>query len=72
MSCPTCGATRIYRKSDTVFEVKFGTGRMVQASSRDRFLRVTLDICGGCGRTTHFIQNPEEWLARVVYDQVFE
>jgi len=55
-----------------VFEVKFGTGRMVQASSRDRFLRVTLDICGGCGRTTHFIQNPEEWLARVGYDQVFE
>ena len=72
MACPTCGHTKIYRKTDTVFEVKFGSGRIMMANGVDRFLRCTLDVCGGCGRTTHFIQNPQEWLSRVGYDAVFD
>jgi hypothetical protein len=70
--CVTCGATQVFRKSDVVFEVGFGSGALVMSTNKNRFLRCTLDVCGGCGRTTTFVQNPQEWLQRVGYDAVFD
>ena len=72
-ACETCGSTQVYRKRDVVFDVKFGGGRMLKSgSNKQRWLRCTLDICGGCGRTTTYGQNPQDWLGAVGYDEVFD
>ncbi len=72
MACPTCGGTRIYRKSNVVFEVHHGAGVVMVSSGSNRWLRCTLDVCEGCGRVDTFVQDPMEWLQRVGYDAVFD
>ncbi|MDZ7731819.1 MAG: hypothetical protein U5R31_00750 [Acidimicrobiia bacterium] len=62
----------MYRKSNVVFEVGSGSGALVMSKHNEKFLRCTLDVCGGCGRTTTFVQNPLDWLSRAGYDAVFD
>ena len=71
-ACETCGSTQVFRKSNVAFEVGFGAGGFVVSTARNHHLRCTLDVCGGCGRTTTFIQDPQTWLASVGYDAVFD
>ncbi len=73
MACETCGGTQLFRKSNVVFEVNFGAGGAVMSmSSAQRWLRCTLDICGQCGRTTTYVQNPQQWLQAVGFDAVYD
>jgi hypothetical protein len=71
-ACETCGGTQVYRKANVVFEVGFGGGAFIVSKTGNKFLRCTLDVCGGCGRTTTFIQDPQDWIQRVGYDAVFD
>lgn len=72
MACETCGSTQVFRKSNVAFEVGFGGGAFIKSTSGNRFLRCTLDVCGGCGRTTTFIQDHQAWLQNVGWDAVFD
>ena len=71
-ACETCGSTQIFRKSNVAFEVGYGGGTFVVSTAGNRHLRCTLDVCGGCGRTTTFIQDHQGWLAQNGYDAVFD
>lgn len=70
--CESCGGTQVLRKSNVVFEVGFGGGAFVTSNSKNRFMRCTVDVCGTCGRTTMFVNDPQEWAQRVGVEQVFD
>ena len=71
-ACATCGATQVFRKSNVAVEVGYGGGAFMVSTAGNRFLRFTLDVCGGCGRTTAFLQDHQAWLQKVGYDAVFD
>ncbi|MDH3752224.1 MAG: hypothetical protein OEU32_00025 [Acidimicrobiia bacterium] len=63
----------MFRKRNVVFDVKFGSGRLLKSgSNKERWLRCTLDICGGCGRVATYVQDPENWLGAVGYDELID
>lgn len=70
--CETCGGTQVLRKSNVVFEVGFGGGVFITSNSKNRHMRCTLDVCGGCGRTTTYINDPQAWAQAVGVEQVFD
>lgn len=71
--CESCGANQWYRKRDVVYEVNFGSGRIVRTgSTKERRLHCTLDVCVGCGRLTTYLQKPHEWMKTVGYDELID
>ncbi|MCZ7529000.1 MAG: hypothetical protein M5U31_00815 [Acidimicrobiia bacterium] len=62
--CPACGSTQVFRKSNVVYEVGSGGTGAVVRKRKDRFLPCTLDVCGGCGRLTTYVQDPQDWAKR--------
>lgn len=72
-NCASCGSTRWYRKRHVVFDVQFGGGNITMSrSAAERRLRCTLDICAGCGRTTTYVEDWNEWLGVTGVDEVIE